>query len=73
MGEQRTLEEYTELLDEGKGLNVDLPSLDVLERVVDHMKWVERAAEMSDMYLSLTDVMELLSQGSQCGMGTDNK
>ena len=67
-GTLNTLEEYSELIDEGKSLNVDLPVLDRLERIVDELKWVEKATELSDVYLSLNEVIETIQEGERCGI-----
>ena len=72
-GALNTLEEYSELIDEGKGLNVDLPVLDRLERIVDQLKWVEKATELSDLYLSLNDVIEVMQEGERCGISLDHE
>ena len=67
------LAEYTELIDEGKSLNVDLPALDTLERIVDQLKWVEKATEFTDLYLSLTEVVDLMDEGVRCGISLDHE
>lgn len=72
-GTLNTLEEYTELIDEGKGLNVDLPELDTLERIVDQLKWVEKATDITDVYLSLNEVTELIKEGQRCGVSPDHE
>jgi histone demethylase JARID1 len=71
-GQQNSLEQYIELIDEGKGLNVDLPALDMLERIVDQKKWIDRAKEIDDVYLSLEDVLDLMVQGERCGISPAN-
>lgn len=72
-GTLNTLEEYSELIDEGKSLNVDLPVLDRLERIVDELKWVEKATELSDMYLSLNEVIEVIHEGERCSISLDHE
>jgi len=72
-GALNTLAEYTELIDEGKSLNVDLPSLDTLERIVDQLRWVDKATEFSDIYLSLNEVIEMMDAGERCGISFDHE
>lgn len=72
-GSLNTLAEYTELIDEGKSLNVDLPALDTLERIVDQLRWVDKATELSDVYLSLNEVMEIMDAGERCGISFDHE
>jgi histone demethylase JARID1 len=68
-----TLPEYTELIDEGKSLNVDLPALDTLERIVDQLRWIEKAKELSDVYLTLNEVTEIMEAGERCGISFDDE
>ena len=72
-GNLNTLEEYTELIDEGKNLNVDLQVLDRLERIVDQLKWIEETSKLSDMYLSLNEVIEVMEEGERCGISLDHE
>jgi len=67
------LAEYIELIDEGKSLNVDLPALDALERIADQLRWVERATGLTDVLLSLTEVVDLIDEGLRCGISEDHK
>jgi len=62
-----------QLIDEGKSLNVDLPALDILERIVDQLKWVDRATEISGLYLGLNDVVDLMVQGERCGISPEHE
>jgi histone demethylase JARID1 len=71
--QQNSLEEYIELIDEGKSLNVDLPALDMLERIVDQLKWFDRAKEMNDVYLSLEEVLDLMARGERCGISPNHR
>jgi [histone H3]-trimethyl-L-lysine4 demethylase len=68
-----TLAEYTELIDEGKSLNIDLPALDTLERIADQLRWVEKATEMNDVFLSLTEVVDLMDEGIRCEISPEHE
>jgi len=72
-GNVDSLEEYAELIDEGKSLNVDLPVLDTLERIVDQLKWVEKATELNDLFLTLNEVLEVMAEGERCGISLDHE
>jgi [histone H3]-trimethyl-L-lysine4 demethylase len=72
-GSANTLEEYTELIDVGKSLNVDLPALDTLERIVDQLKWIEKATDTTDLYLSLEEVLMVMEDGERCGISLDHE
>jgi histone demethylase JARID1 len=68
-----SMEDYTELIDEGKSLNVDLPVLDRLERITDQLRWVDKATEVTDVYLSLNEVLELVDEGKRAGISVDHE
>jgi histone demethylase JARID1 len=72
-GTLNNLEDYAELIAEGKGLNVDLPVLDRLERIVDELKWIDKATDSSDIYLSLNEVIEIMEEGIRCGISLDHE
>ena len=72
-GTLSSLEDYTELIDEGKSLNIDLPVLDRLERITDQLRWVEKATDVSDVYLSLHEVVEIMDEGERCGISPEHK
>ena len=68
-----TVEEYMELIDDGKALNVDLAVLDTLETIVEQLKWVEKAADLGDVYLSLYEVQDVIDEGQRCGIALDHE
>jgi [histone H3]-trimethyl-L-lysine4 demethylase len=72
-GTLNSLEEYSELIDEGKSLNVDLPVLDRLERITDQLRWVEKATDVTDVYLTLNEVLELMDEGERAGISVDHE
>ena len=72
-GTVTTVEEYMELINDGKSLNVDLPALDLLERIVEQMKWIDKAADLGNVYLSLSEVTDIVDEGIACGISIDHE
>lgn len=66
---QHTTEKLDELLEEGKGFNVDIPELDKLDRVVQQVKWYERAREYRGRNQTLQEVVDFIQQGLDLGIG----
>lgn len=65
---QQSVARLDELLEEGKGFNVDLPELDSLEKVVQQLKWLKSAEEFRFKQSTLRDVIELIEQGTELGI-----
>lgn len=65
---QQSIARLDELLEEGKGFNVDLPELDSLEKVVQQLKWLKTADGVKFKPSSLQDVIELIEQGTELGI-----
>ena len=72
-GTLSSLEDYMELIDEGKCLNVDLPVVDRLERITDQLRWVEKATDVTDVYLLLQEVLDIMDEGERCGISPDHE
>lgn len=63
---QQSVARLDELLEEGKGFNVDLPELESLEKVVQQLKWLREADEFKfKQATTLEDVSELIGRGLQ--------
>lgn len=58
-----TAETIEELIDEGRSFNVDIPEVDSLTRVLDQMRWNDKARSHRGIILSLNDVQELIEEG----------
>lgn len=54
-----------ELIEEGRGFNVDTPEVDRLARVLDQLRWNEKARTSRGIYLALNDVQELIDEGKR--------
>ncbi|CAI6295394.1 unnamed protein product [Periconia digitata] len=65
---QQSVNRLDEILEEGRALNVDLPELDSLEKIVQQLKWVKSAEEFRSKQSSLLDVIGLIEQSVELGM-----
>uniref|UniRef100_L2GDL6 Phd transcription factor n=1 Tax=Colletotrichum fructicola (strain Nara gc5) TaxID=1213859 RepID=L2GDL6_COLFN len=52
-----------DLLEEGKTFNVDMPEIDSLSRVLEQLKWNEKARNNRGSTLNLNEVRELIEEG----------
>ncbi|ORX96954.1 PLU-1-like protein-domain-containing protein [Clohesyomyces aquaticus] len=64
----QSIAKLDELLEEGKGFNVDMTELDNLERVVQQLKWLREAQELRTKQCTLQEVTDLITQGLELGM-----
>jgi histone demethylase JARID1 len=69
----RTTQDFEDLLDLGRGFNVDMPELDKLETVVQQKKWNDRARESRGQFLALKDVINLIQNGQKLGIPEYNE
>ncbi|KAF9737061.1 PLU-1-like protein [Paraphaeosphaeria minitans] len=65
---QQSIATLDELLEEGKGFNVDLPELDSLERVVAQLKWLKTVDDCRQQAPTLKDISALIEQGIELGI-----
>ncbi|KAK2056354.1 PLU-1-like protein [Colletotrichum caudatum] len=59
------LSEIEDLLEEGRMFNVDMPEVDRLSRVLEQLKWNEKARNNRGVLLSLNEVRELIEEGKR--------
>lgn len=57
-----------ELLEEGRGFNVDIPELEGINRVADRLKWLKTAEDLRTRSCTLQDVTNLIQQGLDLGI-----
>ena len=69
----RSTHEIEELVELGKGFNVDIPEVERLDRVVQQMKWTDQTRERKGQFLTLQDVTDLIRQGTDVGMPEENE
>jgi histone demethylase JARID1 len=66
---QGSIARLDELLEEGKGFNVDLPELEALEKVVQQMKWLQETEDFKfKQATTLTEVSDLIGRGTEMGI-----
>jgi len=58
-----TVENIEELLDEGHSFNVDIPEVPKLHRVLDKLRWNQRAEQMRTTALTLDEVKDFVEEG----------
>ncbi|KAM3069046.1 hypothetical protein ACMFMG_004225 [Clarireedia jacksonii] len=61
----RTRAQFEELLELGRSYNVDMPEIDRLDKLLQQMKWNERARDNQGVYLSLKEVGELIEEAAK--------
>lgn len=66
------VEAVEELLEEGNGFNVDLEEMDKLSKVLDKLKWNQKAKDSRGVFLSYHDVERLISDAKRIGIETYN-
>ena len=60
-----TTQEFEDLIEVGKGFNVDVPEVENLEKVMKQKRWTDKAKEMRTQSPSLNDVQELIADASK--------
>ncbi|KAM3554230.1 hypothetical protein ARSEF4850_006548 [Beauveria asiatica] len=58
-------EAIEELLEEGRTFNVDTPELELLSKMLDQMRWNEKARTSRSLFLALSEVQDLIEQGKR--------
>ncbi|KAH7165685.1 PHD transcription factor [Dactylonectria macrodidyma] len=66
------LETVEELLEEGRGFNVDTPEVDRLSRVLEQMRWNHKARANRGVFMSLKEVQELIEEGKRLDIPSYN-
>ncbi len=64
----RTTQELKELVEMGRGFNVDIPEIERLNKVVQQAKWYDQARESRGRFQTLHDVTELIKLGTTLGV-----
>ena len=68
----RSTQEFEDLAELGKGFNVDVPEVELLEAVVQKMKWTDEARERKDKYQTLDSVIAFVKKGQSIGIPEDD-
>ncbi|KAL9598684.1 MAG: hypothetical protein Q9219_004353 [cf. Caloplaca sp. 3 TL-2023] len=64
----RSTQEFEDLVEVGKGFNVDVPEVESLDQVVQQMKWTDKARELRGQFQTLDDVADILSRAGEIGI-----
>jgi histone demethylase JARID1 len=59
----RQTQEFEDLLELGRGFNVDMPEIDKLDKIVRQMKWNDKARDSRGKPLSLKEVSDMIEEG----------
>ncbi|KAI9850963.1 MAG: hypothetical protein M1838_004748 [Thelocarpon superellum] len=60
--------DFEELVEVGRGFNVDIPEVERLDQVVQQLRWTDVARERRGQRLNLAEVSEMLRQGTALGL-----
>lgn len=63
--QSQTIEMVEDLLEEGQSFNVDIPEVEKLSRVLDQLKWNEKARLNRGALMALKDVKSLIEEGER--------
>lgn len=66
------VEAVEELLEEGNGFNVDLEEMEKLSKVLDKLKWNQKAKESRGVFMSFNEVDELIQEAKRIGIESYN-
>ena len=64
---------FEELVEKGKGFNVDVPEVEKLDKVVQQLKWNDRARELRGQFQTLEDVASLIDTAAEIGIPEHNE
>ncbi|KAJ4863685.1 PLU-1-like protein domain-containing protein [Trichoderma breve] len=59
------IEAIEELIEEGRGFNIDTPELEALCRRLEELRWNEKARTSRGKFLLLTEVQEIIEEGKR--------
>ncbi len=69
----RSTQEFEDLVELGKGFNVDIPEVQKLDQVVQQMHWNDQARDRRGQFQTLQDVSDLVEQGAELGIPEQNE
>ncbi|CAL3973143.1 unnamed protein product [Diplocarpon coronariae] len=61
----RKTQEFEDLLELGRSFNVDMPEVEELDKIVQQMKWNDRARANRGVPLSLKEVQDMIGEGER--------
>ncbi|KAI9802385.1 MAG: hypothetical protein M1833_001891 [Piccolia ochrophora] len=69
----RSSHEIEDLVEMGRGFNVDIPEVERLDQVVQQMKWNQQARDCSSQLPTLSEVCDLIQQGEDLNIPDHNE
>lgn len=69
----RPVNEYWEMLELGISLNVLLPEIDALQKIVSRLKWLEIVSKMNGKPVHKEEVKRLIGEAEECGVPDDDE
>ncbi|KAL9044024.1 MAG: hypothetical protein Q9214_002810 [Letrouitia sp. 1 TL-2023] len=69
----RSTQDFEDLVETGRVFNVDVPEVDMLDKVVQQMKWNDRARELRGQFQTLEDVGALIKRAAEIGIPEHNE
>ena len=70
---QQTSQALEELVEEGKGFNVDIPEVEALEREMAHFRWFDQAKDLKERIPSLPELVDFMQQGIDVGIPQEDR
>lgn len=64
----RSTSEIEDLVELGRGFNVDIPEVDQLDKVAQQMKWNDEAREWRHKFHTLGEVVDIIAKGQEVGI-----
>ena len=64
----RSTQEFEDLAEMGRGFSVDIPEVDKLDKVVQQMKWNDKARELRGQFQTLEHVASLIDNAAEIGI-----
>jgi histone demethylase JARID1 len=69
----KSIEDFSNLLKEGKELRVSLPETEMLSRIVARMTWSQKTSGLNGVYVDMEEVNALINEGRECGIGQEDR
>ncbi|KAI9760536.1 MAG: hypothetical protein M4579_001621 [Chaenotheca gracillima] len=66
-------QEFEDLVEIGRGFNVDIPEVEELDKVVQQKKWNDQVTDRRKQYLDIKEVADLVEKGTALGIPEQNQ
>jgi histone demethylase JARID1 len=68
-----TTQDFEDLLEMGRGFNVDIPEVEKLDSIVQQKKWNDQARDSRGQFLALKDVIQLIKEAEKLAIPPYNE